>query len=153
MSSSHDRREFLRRAGLGAAAAGAWVAPQVLSTGVAHAGCTPVNRCLQVTVSGCAGSGITASPLGTCLPAGCTAGGGLPPGVTWTCGTNSVTITAAGWWLSDAVAVKSCSGSGGPTLSCVPYSSLTATTATFPTLVAPPTCTYLLYRLTITSCT
>ena len=152
MTSSHDRREFLRRAGLGAAAAGAWVAPQVLSSGVAHAGCTPVTRCLQVTASGCSGSGMTSSPLGTCLPSGCSVGGSTPP-VSWTCGTNSVTITTAGCTIVDAVAVKSCSGSGGPALLCVTPSSMTATTVTFPTLVAPPTCTYLVYRLSTSCCT
>ena len=150
MTSSHDRREFLRRAGLGAAAAGAWVAPQVLSSGVAHAGCTPVIRCLQVTASGCSGSGMTG--FAGCLPSGCSLGGSTPP-VSWTCAGNSVTITTAGCTITDAVGVKACIGSGGPATFCVaPSSSLPATTVTFPTLVAPPACNYLYFRLSITCC-
>lgn len=159
MTSSHDRREFLRRAGLGAAVTGAWIAPQVLSTGVAHAACTPVAKCLQIVPSTCSETATSSSPLGSCVPSGWCTDGHLD-GVTFTCSANTdqgstITITSAGCTIDDAVAVKFCpAASGGTQYSCIPGTiGGGGTTVTFPTIVAPPTCQYLLYRITLTCCT
>ena len=75
---STDRRRFLQQAGLGAAAVGAWVAPQVLFTATAAAGCTPITKLLQVPACTCpsAAGAITNTDanLPSCVPGGWASG-------------------------------------------------------------------------------
>lgn len=160
MTSSHDRREFLRRAGLGAAVTGAWIAPQVLSTGVAHAACTPIDKCLQIVPSSCSSGGVPVdgTTMGSCVPdPWCS--DGTNHGITYTCSSNStqgstITITSAGCWIVDAVAVKFCPAASGTKYFCVPGTiSVDELSVTFPTIVPPPSCDYLVYRIAITCCT
>jgi hypothetical protein len=163
LSTAHDRRDFLRRAGLGAAAAGAWVAPQVLSTSTASAACTPVCKLLQVT-TGCAPASTNVNGnLPGCVPS-CQSGvaGSWASGpndlVGFSCtpapGGNSkgATITIAnGCTPADAKAVKQCSASGGlVTYSCV-SGSISGQVVTFPT-ITDPQCFYDAYRITVTCC-
>lgn len=156
MSESHDRREFLRKAGLGAVAVGAWAAPQVLSTGRASAACTPVTKLLQVDKNGFAQ--LTSTPLvAGCAPSGWAVS--RNDGVTFSFsssapgGPTTITITN-GCTLVDARAVRyDANGSGGPGYKCV-KGTVTGNSVTFP--AAPPGLTgsfYVDYRITVSCCT
>lgn len=155
MSTSSDRREFLRRAGLGAAVAGAWVAPQVLSTPTASAACSPVEKFLQVSI-GCAGVARTAPSLLGCAPTGWTTPGN--DGVGFACApapgiAKGATITiAAGCTPLQAMAVRTCflSSGGSPVRTCIP-GTIVGQVVTFPT-ITDPRCFYDAYRIRLTCC-
>jgi len=164
MTASHDRRDFLRKAGLGAVAAGAWVAPQVLSTSTASAACTPICELLQVNTSCVAVTTNINGSLPGCVP-GCAPGlsggwaSGQNDGIPFTCtpagggGTKGATITITnGCTPVEARAVRVCSsGSGGGlTYSCV-NGSIAGQVITFPTITSP-LCFYDAYRITVTCC-
>ena len=160
----HDRRAFLQRAGLGAVAAGAWVAPQVLFTSVASAGCTPITKRLQINAGACAsGVGVTTTVnpnLPSCVPAGWASG--VNDGVTFTCTTPGVStrgatinVTLPGCGPTVAWAVKFCPFGSGPNYTCIP-GTIVGATVTFPTIVGLEAlflCQYIDYRITVTCCT
>lgn len=156
MSTSHDRREFLRRAGLGAAVAGAWVAPQVLSTPTASAACTPVDRLLQVSIGCAAVVTTTNAGLPACVPTGWA--NGRNDGVGFACApapgvAKGATITiAAGCTPTEAMAVRTCflSSGGSPVRTCV-TGTIVGQVVTFPT-ITDPRCFYDAYRIKLTCC-
>ena len=160
MTTSHDRREFLRRAGLGAAAATAWVAPQVLGTATASAGCTAITKELQINPSNCA----SVTPTGVdpylpgCVPSGWI--GGQSDGVTFTCtpvspsGIYGISVTITnGCTIIGGKAVKYCP-SGSTHYSCVTGTVTGGTTISFPTLSPsdPAGCIYEWVGITVTCC-
>ncbi len=161
----HDRRQFLQRAGLGAAAVGAWVAPQVLFTASAAAGCTPITKLLQIVACNCpvgAGSVTTTDPnLPSCAPSGWASG--RNDGVTFTCGAlggnacwgGFISITSSGCSPSAGRAVKFCPNASGTKYSCV-TGTVSGGTITFPLLSSAERaagCVYVDYRITVTCCT
>ena len=161
----HDRRAFLQRAGIGAVAVGAWVAPQVLFTDVASAGCTPITKMLQVTAASCSGvSPTTTNPnLPGCVPAGWVTG--RTDGVTFTCTPTTgflgsargsvITVTLAGCGPTAAQGVKFCPNASGSKYTCV-SGIVSGSTVTFPTLLPAEllaNCVYIDYRITVTCCT
>jgi len=161
----HDRRAFLQRAGIGAVAVGAWVAPQVLFTDVASAGCTPITKMLQITAASC-GAVSPTSPnpnLVGCVPPGWV--NGRTDGVTFTCvptvvllGSargSVVTVTLPGCGPTAARAVKMCPSASGSIYTCVSVIPVGAT-VTFPTLSfgeLAAGCVYVDFRITVTCCT
>lgn len=136
--------------------AGAWVAPQVLSTPTASAVCTPVEKLLQVNISCTAVNTTTNGGLPGCVPTGwvdgrndgvgfsCTPAPGVAKGAT-------ITI-AAGCTPLEARAVKSCflSSGGSPVLTCV-TGSIVGQVVTFPT-ITDSRCFYDAYRIQLTCC-
>ena len=151
-----DRRALLKRLGLGAAAAGAWVTPQVLFASPASAGCTPITKLLEIDATNCSGG----SQVTTSIPSGsgCTLSGwvtGRNDGVTYTCPANalqggSFTITTSGCTPTGGIGEKFCTtGSPGGT-SCVSYSSISGSTITFPAPGAG--CTYDTFRIILSCC-
>ena len=161
-TAGHDRRAFLQRAGIGAAAVGAWVAPQVLFTSTAAAGCTPITKLLQLNALTC-GSQTTSfnGNLGSCFPAGWAAG--RNDGVTFNCAplvlnTNrgaAITILSAGCGPTAGTAVRYCPNASGNKYSCV-NGTISGATITFP-LINPfangGNCVYIDFRITVTCCT
>lgn len=157
MTTSQDRREFLRKAGLGAAVAGAWVAPQVLSTGTASAACSPITKLLQVSAPTCSAMTTTVdSDLPGCVPTSWATG--QNDGVTFTCGADvhggTITITD-GCTPVSAKVVKYCAlVSGGGAYSCV-TGTIAGNVVTFPTITGlglTQGCVYLEYRITLSCC-
>lgn len=163
--SGHGRRQFLQRAGLGAAAVGAWIAPQVLFTASAAAGCTPITKLLQIVACTCpVGVGSTTSTdsnLPSCAPAGWATG--RNDGVTFTCGAlggnacwgGFINITSSGCSPSSGRAVKFCPLASGSKFSCV-TGIVSGGTITFPLLTSAERlngCVYLDYRIVVTCCT
>ena len=161
----HDRRRFLQQAGLGAAAVGAWVAPQVLFTATAAAGCTPITKLLQVPACSCpvAAGAITNtdSNLPSCVPGGWASG--RNDGITFTCAAllanpchgGTVTITSAGCGPSAGSAVKFCPLASGTKYTCVP-GTVSGNSITFPAISSTERaagCVYVDYRITVTCCT
>ena len=161
----HDRRQFLQRAGLGAAAVGAWVAPQVLFTATAAAGCTPITKLLQVRACTCPGSSgavtTTDGNLPGCVPSGwangrndgvgytCTATAGNP------CWGGSITILGTSCVPTAGRAVKWCRLASGTKFTCV-TGAIVGSTITFPALSTQEQvtgCIYVDYRITVTCCT
>ena len=162
---TEDRRAFLRKAALGATAVGAWVAPQVLFTATASAGCTPITKLLQVVACSCpAGSGSVTSldaNLPSCAPPGWVVG--RNDGVTFTCvaaGPNAchggtITITESGCGPTAGTAVKFCPLASGTKYTCV-TGTVVGATISFPYLTAAERsagCVYIDYRITVTCCT
>lgn len=162
---STDRRRFLQQAGLGAAAVGAWVAPQVLFTATAAAGCTPITKLLQVPACTCpsAAGAITNTDanLPSCVPGGWASG--RNDGVTFTCTAllanpchgGTVTITASGCSPSSGRAVKFCPLASGAKYTCV-TGTLAGASITFPALSSSERatgCVYVDYRIVVTCCT
>ena len=141
MTTSHDRREFLRRAGLGAAAATAWVAPQVLGTATASAGCTAITKELQINPSNCA----SVTPTGVdpylpgCVPSGWIGGQSDVLSITCTQNVNggiyglSVRIDSVGCTIVAGKAVKYCP-SGSSHYVCVDGTVTGGNTVTFATI-------------------
>jgi hypothetical protein len=162
----HDRRAFLQRAGLGAVAVGAWVAPQVLFTSSASAGCTPITKLLQIVACTCPGSSgvttTTSASLPSCAPAGWATG--RNDGLTYTCaalfGGNScwgsaITISTATCFPTSGRAVKFCPLASGAKFTCV-NGTVAGGTITFPVLSSAERatgCIYIDYRITVTCCT
>lgn len=159
-----DRRRFLQKAGLGAAALGAWVAPQVLFTASAAAGCTPITKLLQVAACSCPAGFGAVTTLDANLP-GCAPGGwatGRNDGVTFTCSApanpchgGSVTITRVGCTPTSGRAVKFCPLASGTKYTCI-SGTLSGSTISFATLSASERaqgCVYIDYRITVTCCT
>jgi hypothetical protein len=155
VTTSQDRREFLRKAGLGAAVAGAWVAPQVLSTGTASAACSPITKLLQVSAPTCSAMTTTVdSDLPGCVP------------TSWATGQNDGhlhlradvhggTITITDGCTPGSGVVKRCA----PRLRrrCVPRvtGSIAGNVVTFPTITGAELtqgCVYLEYRITVSCC-
>lgn len=163
-AAGHDRRRFLQ-AGLGAAAVGAWVAPQVLFTATAAAGCTPITKLLQIPACTCPSSGGSTTNTDANLP-GCVPpswASGRNDGVTFTCVAllanpchgGTVTITKAGCFPTAGRAVKFCLLASGTKYTCV-TGSVSGQTITFPALTAFERltgCVYVDYRITVTCCT
>lgn len=160
-----DRRAFLRKAALGATAVGAWVAPQVLFTATASAGCTPITKLLQVSACSCPGGSGSVTTfdanLASCAPSGWVAG--RNDGVTFTCvaaGGNAchggtVTITESGCGPTEGKAVKFCPLASGTKYTCVD-GVVTGANIAFPYLTATERaagCVYIDYRITVTCCT
>lgn len=160
-----DRRRFLQQAGLGAAAVGAWVAPQVLFTATAAAGCTPITKLLQLPACTCpsAVGAITNTDgnLPSCVPAGWASG--RNDGVTFTCAAlaanpchgGTITITESGCSPSAGRAVKFCPLASGSKYTCVSGTVL-SNTITFPLISSAEQatgCIYVDYRITVTCCT
>jgi hypothetical protein len=161
VSSSADRREFLRRAGLGAAAAGAWVAPQVLGTATVSAACTPVDKFLQVAASGAtSGESMTNDPnLPGCKPS--TWVTDRTDGITFTPNpTNleyggTLTITSAGCTPVQAKVVKYCPSGSGSGYVCI-NGTIVGNDITFPALTLAEQdagCVYQRIRVYLTCCT
>jgi len=161
----HDRRAFLQRAGIGAVAVGAWVAPQVLFTDVASAGCTPITKLLQISACTCPSSGgavtTTDVNLPACVPAGWV--NGRNDGVTFTCGAlaanpcwgGSISITSPGCGPTAGSAVQFCPTPSGSLYTCV-NGTLSGGTITFPLISSAQQgagCIYIDYRITVTCCT
>lgn len=161
----HDRRQFLQRAGIGAAAVGAWVAPQVLFTATAAAGCTPITKLLQIPAATCPSSGgattTTDSNLPSCVPSGWA--NGRNDGVSFTCsalGANpshggAINILDAGCGPTEGRAVKFCPLASGTKYTCV-TGTISGGTITFPYLTSAEratNCIYIDYRITVTCCT
>ena len=156
MTTSQDRREFLRKAGLGAVAAGAWVAPQVLSTATASAACTPIAKLLQVAAPSCLEMTTSVdSNLPGCVPSSWATG--QNDGVGFTCAGNALgaTITITdGCTPVDAKVVKWCSLASGNQYSCI-TGSISGNVVTFPTITGSGItqgCVYLEYRITVSCC-
>ena len=162
-SAGHDRRAFLQRAGIGAAAVGAWVAPQVLFTSSASAGCTPITKLLQLNAAGCGSQTTTFNPnLGSCFPAGWASS--RNDGVTFTCAPvflgntlygAAITITSAGCGPTAGRAVKYCPRGSGANYTCV-NGVVSGSTITFPALTLLEIffgCVYVDFRITVTCCT
>lgn len=164
-SAGSDRRRFLQQAGLGAAAVGAWVAPQVLFTATAAAGCTPITKLLQVPACTCPSSlgsvTNTEGNLPSCVPGGWASG--RNDGVTFTCSALSVnpchggtiTITASGCSPASGSAVKFCPLASGNHYTCVP-GVVSGANITFPLINSTDRgngCVYVDYRITVTCCT
>lgn len=161
-SLGHDRRAFLQRVGIGAVAASAWVAPQVLFTDVASAGCTPLYKMLQLNAGSCAQvapTGVNGSLPG-CLPANWATGrtDGVPfvcvPHPTPTRGA-TITVNLAGCGPSSATAVKYCPSFTGTNYTCIP-GTIVGNTVTFPTIGVVEDffgCAYIDYRITVKCCT
>jgi len=160
-----DRRQFLQRAGMGAAAVGAWVAPQVLFTATAAAGCTPITRLLQINACTCPSSGGVATTTDVNLPACVPAGwaNGRNDGVTFTCSAlaanpchgGSISITSSGCGPTAGRAVKFCPSASGSLYTCV-TGTISGGTITFPLLSSAEqaaNCIYIAYRITVTCCT
>lgn len=160
-----DRRRFLQQAGLGAAAVGAWVAPQVLFTATAAAGCTPITKLLQIPACSCPSSlgsiTNTDSNLPSCVPAGWVSG--RNDGITFTCSAlavnpchgGAVTITTAGCTPSSGRAVKFCPLASGSKYTCV-SGTVSGGTITFPLLTSAERatgCVYVDYRIAVSCCT
>jgi hypothetical protein len=160
-----DRRRFLQQAGLGAAAVGAWVAPQVLFTATAAAGCTPITKLLQVPACTCptAVGSITNtdSNLPSCVPSGWASG--RNDGITFTCSAllanpchgGTVTITSSGCSPASGRAVKFCPLASGSKYTCV-SGTVSGGSITFPALSSAERatgCVYVDYRITVTCCT
>ena len=159
---AHDRRAFLQRAGLGAAAVGAWVAPQVLFTSVASAGCTPITKLLQINANSC-GTGVstTVNPdLTGCVPVGWTTN--QNDMVQFSCSGlfglaifgGSITIESAGCTPAQGRAVRYCS-LASTKYSCV-EGSISGSTITFAQITGPEAalnCRYVDFRITVTCCT
>lgn len=161
----HDRRAFLQRAGIGAVAVGAWVAPQVLFTSTASAGCTPITKLLQINAASCpSGSGVvtTLNPnLTTCVPSGWATG--RNDGITFTCVSlaanpshgSTITITSSSCGPTSGRAVKYCPVASGSKYTCV-TGTVAGSTITFPLLTILErlfNCVYVDYRITVTCCT
>ena len=160
----HDRRRFLQ-VGLGAAAVGAWVAPQVLFTATAAARCTPISKLLQIPACTCPSSGgsttNTDANLPSCAPTGWASG--RNDGVTFTCTAllanpchgGTVTITKAGCFPTSGKAVKFCPLASGTKYTCV-TGTVVGGTITFPALTSLErltNCVYVDYRIAVTCCT
>ena len=158
MTTSQDRREFLRKAGLGAVAAGAWVAPQVLSTATASAACTPINKLLQVSAPSCSAMDTTVdSNLPGCVPTDWAIN--RNDGVGFTCAGNALgaTITITdGCTPVSAKVVKWCQFASGNQYSCVDGAILPGNVVTFAAITGSGLtqgCVYLEYRITVECCT
>lgn len=157
-----DRRRFLQKAGLGAAALGAWVAPQVLFTASAAAGCTPITKLLQIGACSCAAAVTSVNAnLPGCVPSGWVTG--RNDGVTYTCSAllanpchgSTVTITNVGCTATAARAVLFCPLASGTKYTCVTGTIAGGTTITFAALTAAQRgqgCVYVDYRITLTCC-
>jgi hypothetical protein len=157
-SDAHDRRTHLKRLGLGVAAAGAWVTPQVLGAPRASAGCTPVLRRMQFFPSACARE--TPDSVGGCLPTdwdvatdavfshSCFSPSGSPSSNISQGG--SITISATGCTPVSAVASRVCT-SGSLSSGCV-TGSISGSTVTFST-VPSGQCFYEVIRIVISCCT
>ena len=143
----------------------AWVAPQVLFTSVASAGCTPITKLLQINASTCpSGSGVTTSlnpNLTTCVPSGWVTG--RNDGITFTCVAllanpchgGTVTITKAGCYPTAGRAVKFCPLASGTKYTCV-TGTVSGAAITFPALSGLERltgCVYVDYRIVVTCCT
>jgi hypothetical protein len=161
----HDRRQFLQRAGMGAAAVGAWVAPQVLFTATAAAGCTPITKLLQIPACTCPSSGgavtTTDSNLPACVPSGWA--NGRNDGVSFTCSAlsgnpchgGSINILESGCGPTEGRAVKFCPLASGNKYTCV-SGTISGGTITFPLIPSGEQasgCVYIDYRITVTCCT
>lgn len=151
---AHDRRTHLKRLGLGVAAAGAWVTPQVVGAPRASAGCTPVLRRMQFNPASCSSETPSSD---TCVPTNW--GSATDAALSFSCSSGnvslggSITITASGCTPVSAVAERVCTaGSGSAT--CI-VGSISGTTVTFPTISAPNTeqCFYDVIRIVISCCT
>lgn len=164
-NAGHDRRAFLQRAGIGAVAVGAWVAPQVLFTSTASAGCTPITKLLQINAASCpSGTGVvtTTNPnLPSCVPSGWATG--RNDGITFTCVSlgasaswgSTITITSSTCGPTSGRAVKFCPLASGAKYTCV-NGTVAGSAITFPllTLAERATgCVYIDYRITVTCCT
>ena len=156
MSTSQDRRDFLRKAGLGAAVAGAWVAPQVLSTPTASAACTPLIKLLQVAAPSCLEMTTSLDAnLPGCVPTSWATG--RNDGVGFTCAGNALgaTITITdGCTPVSAKVVKYCPLASGSQYSCI-TGSIVGNVVTFPTITGSGIiegCVYLEYRITVSCC-
>ncbi len=152
-------RRALLRAGLGAVAVGAWVAPQVLLATPAFA-CTPLTKWLQINPGACgAGEQSTTIPIApepvTCVPSGWQTG--RIDGVTYACSTTSlggsITITKAGCTPTSATAIKYCPNASGAKYSCV-NGSISGNVVTFAAITGPNPqgCLYLKYRVKLSCC-
>ena len=158
-TTGHDRRAFLQRAGIGAAAVGAWVAPQVLFTSSAAAGCTPITKLLQINAASLlAVEPTTFDPNLPSCPSGWASGrsdgvtfGIAPVGITAIRGA-TITIYSAGCRPTSGYAVRWCPGQSGPDYTCEPGLA-SGTTIIFPLLSPPPFCFYLDFRIFIECCT
>ncbi len=160
MSSSADRREFLRRAGLGAAAAGAWVAPQVLGTATVSAACTPVDKFLQVAAQGGSEESTTNDPnLPGCKPStwvtGRTDGITFTPDPTTLGAGGTLTITSVDCTPLEAKVVKYCPSGSGSGYVCI-TGTIVGNDITFPALTGAELaagCVYQRIRVYLTCCT
>jgi len=158
-ATGNDRRDFLRKAGLGAVAAGAWVAPQVLSTATASAACTPITKLLQIQANACPGNSGVVTTSNACAPLGWSAG--VNDGVTFTCSSltvnpaqgSTITITN-GCTPTSARAVKYCPTGSGTGLTCV-TGTIVGTQITF-TMNGTDilnNCVFVDFRITVSCCT
>jgi hypothetical protein len=151
---AHDRRTHLKRLGLGVAAAGAWVTPQVVGAPRASAGCTPVLRRMQFVPTSCSS---TTPASASCVPTDWSVA--TNASLTFTCSSpnirlgGSITITSVGCTPVSAAAIRLCT-SGSGSASCV-SGSISGNTVTFPTIPSPNTeqCAYTAIRIVISCCT
>jgi hypothetical protein len=150
---AHDRRTHLKRLGLGVAAAGAWVTPQVVGAPRASAGCTPVLRRMQFDPGSC--SSEMPNDL-SCLPANWFSATNASFG--FSCSSSdikeggSITISETGCTPVSAVAEQYCPGESGEKTTCV-TGSISGNTVTFPTTNSTLGCVYLTIRIVISCCT
>jgi len=157
VTTSQDRREFLRKAGLGAAVAGAWVAPQVLSTSTALAACTPIPKLLQINANSCGDMTTTEDPdLPGCKPSGWATG--RDDGVGFTCSGDemgaTITITD-NCTVTGAKAVKWCSLASGNQYQCIDGAIGPSNVVTFPTITGSDItqgCVYIEFRIALSCC-
>jgi hypothetical protein len=150
---AHDRRTHLKRLGLGVAAAGAWVTPQVVGAPRASAGCTPVLRRMQFIPNSCASE--TPDSTG-CLPTNWSSATNASFG--FSCSSSdiseggSITISESGCTPVSAVAEQFCPGASGTQTTCV-TGSIAGNTVTFPATNLTLGCVYLTIRIVISCCT
>ena len=150
-TADHGRRDFLRKAGVGVAVAGAaWVAPQIRSE---PAGAAPVTWYLEIAAT-CAEVSPTTSSGNGCEPVawmvgetGPVNGSDLNWVLTENNGSNclagfSLTFSDLGITIVDATAREFCTDSSPPSsFRCVP-GNISGSTVSFPDNSSPENCAY-----------
>ena len=157
-AADHGRRDFLRKAGVGAAVVGAaWAAPQIRSQ---PAGAAPVLWYLELDPS-CAVISPTTASLNGCDPTGWMTGETGPVNgsdLNWTLTENNgancllgfdLTVTDVGATIVAAEAEEFCTDSSPPnSFRCVP-GSITGATVSFPDNSAGENCAYVGFRIIV----
>lgn len=159
VADGHGRRDFLRKAGVGAAVAGAaWVAPQIRSE---PAGAAPVTWYLQLLPDCSQVSPTTAPSTAGCEPVAWMTGETGPVNgsdLNWTLTENNATDCLAGFSLTfsdvgitivDATAEEFCTDSSPPnSFRCVP-GNISGSTVSFPDNSSPESCVYVGYWIIV----
>jgi hypothetical protein len=158
---THDRRDFLRKAGVGAAVAGgAWVVPEIIT---APAGAAPITWWVEIDPTDCSAVLTTSSSIG-CDPAGW-APAQTPPtngiDLNWTIVENAgpgdctlgftFTISDLITTIVAAEAEETCAASSPPGESRCVTGTIDGpmTGVSFPDNFTPEQCTYDVFRIVI----